>query len=134
MAFLSVQGVSKRFGSVAAVDDVSLEAARGAFLALLGPSGCGKTTLLRMIGGLETPDSGVIAIDGEVMNDVPANLRPTNMVFQNYALFPHLNVFDNIAYGLRRERLGKDVLRARVAAMLGTVRLEGLEARRPDQL
>src|SRR3569833_2219954 len=129
MAFLSVQHVSKHFGDVAAVDAVDLEVPRGAFFALLGPSGCGKTTLLRMIGGFAEPDTGVIAIDGVPMNGVPAHQRPTNMVFQSYAIFPHLNVFDNVAYGLRKERLGAEALRARVAAMLAAVRLGGLERR-----
>ncbi|HEY0265264.1 MAG TPA: ABC transporter ATP-binding protein [Rhizomicrobium sp.] len=134
MSFLSVSKVSKRFGGAVAVDDVDLAVERGEFFALLGPSGCGKTTLLRMIGGFETPDSGAIGIDGEAMNGVPPHLRPTNMVFQNYAIFPHLNVFDNIAYGLRRLKLPKDDLRARVEAMLATVRLEGLGARASSQL
>ena len=109
-------------------------AARGEFFALLGPSGCGKTTLLRMIAGFEAPDSGTISIDGEIMNAVPPHLRPTNMVFQSYAIFPHLNVFDNIAYGLRKLKLPKDAMRAKVEAMLATVRLEGLGGRAADQL
>ena len=104
MTFLWVQKVSKRFGALAAVDSVDLAVPRGAFFALLGPSGCGKTTLLRMIAGFAQPDDGIIAIDGAPMNGVPANLRPTNMVFQSYAIFPHLNVFDNVAYGLRQGR------------------------------
>jgi spermidine/putrescine transport system ATP-binding protein/putrescine transport system ATP-binding protein len=132
--FLSINKVSKRFGALAAVEAVDLEVPRGAFFALLGPSGCGKTTLLRMIAGFARPDSGSIAIDGVAMNEVPAHRRPTNMVFQSYAIFPHLNVFDNIAYGLRRERLGRHGLRARVEAMLATVRLDGLGERRADQL
>ncbi|HVW74977.1 MAG TPA: ABC transporter ATP-binding protein [Rhizomicrobium sp.] len=134
MSFLSLSAVRKSFGALTVVNDVSLEVARGEFFALLGPSGCGKTTLLRMIGGFETPDSGAIAIDGEAMNAVPPHQRPTNMVFQSYAIFPHLNVFDNIAYGLRKQRLPKDTLRARVEAMLATVRLEGLSNRAADQL
>jgi spermidine/putrescine ABC transporter ATP-binding subunit len=134
MSFLSIEKVSKSFGGPLVVDAVDLSIARGEFFALLGPSGCGKTTLLRMVAGFETPDSGVIRIDGEVMNAVPAHRRPTNMVFQNYAIFPHLNVFDNIAYGLRRLRLPKDELHARVDAMLATVRLEGLGGRAADQL
>ena len=134
MTFLWVQKVSKRFGALAAVDSVDLAVPRGAFFALLGPSGCGKTTLLRMIAGFAQPDDGIIAIDGAPMNGVPANLRPTNMVFQSYAIFPHLNVFDNVAYGLRKARLGHDALRARVEAMLATVRLEGLGNRRAEEL
>ena len=134
MSFLSIEKVSKSFGGPPVVDAVDLSIARGEFFALLGPSGCGKTTLLRMIAGFETPDSGSIAIDGEVMNAVPPNLRPTNMVFQSYAIFPHLNVFDNIAYGLRKLKLPRDTLRAKVDAMLATVRLEGLGKRGADQL
>jgi spermidine/putrescine transport system ATP-binding protein/putrescine transport system ATP-binding protein len=134
MSFLSVSQVSKFFGGAPVVDAVSLEVARGEFFALLGPSGCGKTTLLRMIAGFETPDSGAITIDGETMTAVPPHQRPTNMVFQSYAIFPHLNVFDNIAYGLRRLKLPKEVLYAKVEAMLATVRLEGLGSRAADQL
>jgi spermidine/putrescine ABC transporter ATP-binding subunit len=134
MSFLGISNVSKSFGGPPVVDRVSLEVARGEFFALLGPSGCGKTTLLRMIAGFETPDSGTISIDGEVMKTVPPHQRPTNMVFQSYAIFPHLNVFDNIAYGLRKLKLPKDTLRAKVEAMLATVRLEGLGTRAADQL
>ena len=134
MSFLAISSVQKSFGGPAVVNDVSLQVPRGEFFALLGPSGCGKTTLLRMIAGFETPDSGIIAIEGEVMNTVPPNLRPTNMVFQSYAIFPHLNVFDNIAYGLRKLKLPADALRARVEAMLATVRLDGLGSRAADQL
>jgi spermidine/putrescine ABC transporter ATP-binding subunit len=134
MSFLSVSQVSKSFGGPPVVDTVDLAVSRGEFFALLGPSGCGKTTLLRMIAGFETPDSGTITIDGEAMNAVPPHQRPTNMVFQSYAIFPHLNVFDNIAYGLRKLKLPKDALRARIDAMLATVRLEGLGVRAADQL
>jgi len=134
MSFLSISQVSKSFGGPPVVDRVELDVPRGEFFSLLGPSGCGKTTLLRMIAGFETPDSGVIAIDGEAMNSVPPHLRPTNMVFQSYAIFPHLNVFDNIAYGLRKLKLSKQVLHARIEAMLATVRLEGLSGRAADQL
>jgi spermidine/putrescine ABC transporter ATP-binding subunit len=134
MSFLSLSGIRKSFGGLAVVNDVSLEVARGEFFALLGPSGCGKTTLLRMIAGFETQDNGTITIDGEAMNAVPPHQRPTNMVFQSYAIFPHLNVFDNIAYGLRKRKLPRDALRAKVEAMLATVRLEGLGGRAADQL
>jgi spermidine/putrescine ABC transporter ATP-binding subunit len=134
MSFLSIETVSKSFAGPPVVDAVDLSVERGEFFALLGPSGCGKTTLLRMVAGFESPDSGIIRIDGEAMNAVPPHLRPTNMVFQNYAIFPHLNVFDNIAYGLRKLKLPKDTLRARVDAMLATVRLEGLGGRAADQL
>jgi len=134
MSFLSLHQVAKGFGGAPVVDRVDLDIARGEFFALLGPSGCGKTTLLRMIAGFETPDSGDIRIDGVRVNDVPPWARPTNMVFQNYAIFPHLNVFDNIAYGLRKLNLPKDQMRARVEAMLATVRLDGLASRRAEQL
>jgi len=134
MAFVSVSQVSKAFGAAPVVDAVDLSVERGSFFSLLGPSGCGKSTLLRMIAGFETPDSGTITIDGAAMNGVPPNLRPTNMVFQSYAIFPHLNVFDNIAYGLRRSGLSKEDLRRKVEGMLATVRLEGLGDRRSDQL
>src|SRR4249919_3958341 len=121
MSFLSVSQVSKSFGGPPVVDQVSLEVPRGEFFSLLGPSGCGKTTLLRMIAGFETPDSGTISIDGEVMNTVPPHLRPTNMVFQSYAIFPHLNVFDNIAYGLRKARLPRAELERRVEDALAMI-------------
>ena len=134
MSFLTIEHVSKSFGGPPVVDAVDLAIERGEFFALLGPSGCGKTTLLRMVAGFETPDSGTVRIDGEVMNAVPPHRRPTNMVFQNYAIFPHLNVFDNIAYGLRKLKLPKDELHRRVEAMLATVRLEGLGGRAADQL
>jgi spermidine/putrescine transport system ATP-binding protein/putrescine transport system ATP-binding protein len=134
MSFLSIDTVSKSFGGPPVVDGVSLDVQRGEFFALLGSSGCGKTTFLRMIAGFETPDAGTITIDGDVMNTVPPHLRPTNMVFQSYAIFPHLNVFDNIAYGLRKLKLPKEALRAKVEAMLATVRLEGLGGRAADQL
>ena len=134
MSFLSVSQVTKAFGGTPVVKAVDLAVERGEFFGLLGPSGCGKTTLLRMIAGFETPDSGTISIDGEVMNAVPPHQRPTNMVFQSYAIFPHLNVFDNIAYGLRKLKLPRDQLRARVEAMLATVRLDGLGGRAADQL
>jgi spermidine/putrescine transport system ATP-binding protein/putrescine transport system ATP-binding protein len=134
MSFLAIRAVSKSFGGPPVVDTVSLDVDRGEFFALLGPSGCGKTTLLRMIAGFEAPDSGAIVIDGETMTRVPPHLRPTNMVFQSYAIFPHLNVFDNIAYGLRKLKLPKAELRSKVEAMLATVRLEGLESRAANQL
>src|SRR4051812_41931462 len=99
---ISLHAVTKRFGPVVAVNGVTLDIARGEFFSLLGPSGCGKTTLLRLLAGLEFASSGEIIIDGKRMDGVPANLRPTNLVFQNYAIFPHMNVFENIGYGLRR--------------------------------
>ena len=106
-SMISLRNVSKHFGSVKAVDDLSFDIKRGEFFSLLGPSGCGKTTLLRMLAGFETPTSGEIFIDGQPVSTVPPNERPTNMVFQSYAIFPHLNVRQNIAYGLRRRKLDK---------------------------
>jgi spermidine/putrescine ABC transporter ATP-binding subunit len=132
--FISIQSVSKHFGPVAAVDNVSLDIRQGEFFSLLGPSGCGKTTLLRMLGGFETPTEGEIFIDGESLADVPAYHRPTNMVFQSYAIFPHLNVQANIAYGLRKDRLPKEELRRRVDDALALVKLKGLENREATQL
>ena len=98
------EAVSKRFGAVAAVESLSLDIGQSEFFALLGPSGCGKTTLLRLLAGLETPSEGRILLDGEDIGAVPPHLRPVNMMFQNYALFPHLNVQGNIAFGLRQEQ------------------------------
>jgi putrescine transport system ATP-binding protein len=131
---LRFEAVVKKFGAVRAVDRLSLEIRAGEFFALLGPSGCGKTTLLRMLAGFETPDEGRILLDGNDIAQVLPHQRPVNMMFQNYALFPHLNVRDNIAFGLRRARLPRSEIRARVAEMVALVRLEGLEKRRPDQL
>ena len=132
--FISIQHVSKHFGQLAAVDDVSLDIRQGEFFSLLGPSGCGKTTLLRMLGGFETPTLGEIFIDGTSLADVPAYHRPTNMVFQSYAIFPHLNVEANIAYGLRKDRLAQTELRRRVDEMLNLVKLQGLGKRQSTQL
>ncbi|HTQ12900.1 MAG TPA: ABC transporter ATP-binding protein [Rhizomicrobium sp.] len=133
-AYIEIENITRRFGEVIAVDDVSLTMGRGEFFALLGPSGCGKTTLLRLLAGFEFPDAGEIYIDGHEVTGLPPNRRPTNMVFQSYAIFPHLNVFDNIAYGLRRERLARAELQSRVADALAMIRLEGFAARRADQL
>jgi spermidine/putrescine transport system ATP-binding protein/putrescine transport system ATP-binding protein len=131
---IRIEHVCKYFGRLPAVDDISLDLAGGEFFSLLGPSGCGKTTLLRMLAGFEHPTSGRIWIGGADVTNQPPEGRPTNMVFQSYALFPHLDVFRNIAYGLRRERLSKQQVAQRVQAVLSLVRLEGLERRRPDQL
>ena len=131
---LSIDGVSKNFGRVTAVDRVSLDIRENEFFALLGPSGCGKTTLLRMLAGFEAPDAGAIYLDGADIAHVLPHERPVNMMFQNYALFPHLTVEGNIAFGLKRAGLPKDEIAARVAEMVALVRLEGLEKRRPDQL
>jgi spermidine/putrescine ABC transporter ATP-binding subunit len=132
--FIRIQNVTKRFGPVAAVDDADFGIARGEFFSLLGPSGCGKTTLLRMIAGFEYPSDGAILIDGADITDLPPHKRPSNMVFQSYAIFPHLNVFDNIAYGLRKQRLSKDELTRRVDEALAMIKLTGFGTRRGDQL
>ncbi|MBX9710710.1 MAG: ABC transporter ATP-binding protein [Xanthobacteraceae bacterium] len=131
---LRIESVSKRFGGFTAVDDLSLAIGAGEFFALLGPSGCGKTTLLRMLAGFEVPNEGQIYLDGEDIAPVPPHLRPVNMMFQNYALFPHLSVANNIAFGLKRAGLPKPEIGARVGEMIALVRLQGLEKRRPDQL
>ena len=131
---ISLDGVAKAFGGVAAAEGVSLDVAPGEFLALLGPSGCGKTTLLRLIAGFETPDAGRILIDGEDMTGVPPWHRPVNTVFQSYALFPHLSVEANIAFGLKQDRLPKWEIDLRVAEILALVRLEGEAKRKPHQL
>ena len=124
VAFLTLDHVTKRYGQIVAVDGVSLGIRRGEFFSLLGPSGCGKTTLLRMIGGFILPDRGRVMIDDEDVTELPPNKRPTNTVFQSYAIFPHLNVRDNIAYGLRTELLPKDERDARVAQALAMIKLE----------
>ena len=122
--FLEFQGVSKRFGHVRAVNNVSFSVKRGEFFSLLGPSGCGKTTLLRLIAGFEQPDEGRIILDGQDITHLPANKRSVNTVFQNYALFPHLSVYDNIAFGLRVARRPKDEIEREVASMLRLVQME----------
>ena len=131
---LTVEGLSRSFGAQRAVDGVTLSVAPGEFFALLGPSGCGKTTLLRMIAGLETADAGRVLIDGVDVTRMPPHRRPVNMMFQSYALFPHLTVAGNIGFGLRQEGLPRDVIASRVVALLALVRLEGLGKRKPHQL
>ncbi len=126
--------VSKHFAGVTAVDGVSLDIYQGEFFALLGPSGCGKTTLLRMLAGFETPDAGRVLLDGEDLTGVPPHRRPVNMMFQSYALFPHLTVAGNVAFGLKQDGLPKQEIAARIAEMLALLRLEGLETRKPHQL
>src|ERR1700720_2880866 len=131
---LRIEAVVKKFGDFRAVDRLSLDIWPGEFFALLGPSGCGKTTLLRMLAGFETPDEGRILLDGRDIAQVLPHQRPVNMMFQNYALFPHLSVRDNIAFGLKRAGMPRSEIDARVAEMVALVKLEGLEKRRPDQL
>jgi spermidine/putrescine transport system ATP-binding protein len=131
---IALEGVSKRFGKVEAVRDVSLDIREGEFFSLLGPSGCGKTTTLRMIGGFEQPDDGRILLRGVDVTAVPPNRRNVNMVFQHYALFPHMSIGDNIAFGMRLKKVAKSEQRGRVGEMLEIVSLEGLEKRKPAQL
>ncbi|MGE4250161.1 MAG: ABC transporter ATP-binding protein [Parvibaculaceae bacterium] len=134
-AIVSLRNVTKMFpGGVKAVDDISFDIAQNEFFALLGPSGCGKTTLLRMISGLETPTSGQIVIGGEDMALTPPNKRPTNMVFQSYAVFPHMTVADNVAYGLKVTGVPAEETKRRVGEALEMVKLTHLAARKPDQM
>lgn len=126
--------LTKRFGLHLAVDAIDLDIPGGEFFSMLGPSGCGKTTTLRMIAGFEKPDAGRIILNGDDMAQAPPNHRPVNTVFQNYALFPHLNVFDNVAFGLRRGRLTKDEVARRAGEALEMVMLSGLEKRKPSEL
>jgi spermidine/putrescine transport system ATP-binding protein len=126
--------LTKRFGQVTAVDGISLDIRSGEFFSLLGPSGCGKTTTLRMIGGFELPTAGAIELRGQDITMEPPERRPVNMVFQSYALFPHLSVFDNVAFGLRRRKTEDAEVKRRVDAALELVRLPGFGRRRPDQL
>ena len=132
--FIKITNLSKNFDEVVAVDDVSVNVAKGEFFSLLGPSGCGKTTLLRILAGFEYPSSGSVSIDGADVTDVPANLRPTNMVFQNYAIFPHINVRRNIEFGLRKEKISSQEMNDRVTEALKMVKLEGYENRFSNQL
>ena len=129
-----LERVTKRFGDVAAVDDMSLDIAEGEFFSMLGPSGCGKTTTLRMIGGFEDPTLGTIYLGGRDVTDLPPYKREVNTVFQSYALFPHLNVFENVAFGLRRKKTAKDEVATRVTQVMDLVDLEGFETRKPGQM
>ncbi|MEM7508664.1 MAG: ABC transporter ATP-binding protein [Pseudomonadota bacterium] len=131
---VSIRNVSKFFGSFTAVEDVSVDIEPGEFFCLLGPSGCGKTTLLRMIAGFETPSEGDILLDGEDMTETPPNKRPINMVFQSYAVFPHMTVADNVAYGLKIDGVARAEIATRVEEALGLVQLSPFAKRKPDQL
>ena len=131
---IALDAVTKSFGAVTAVDRVSLALGEGEFFALLGPSGCGKTTLLRMIAGFEVPDTGSVLLDGQDITRLRANRRPINLMFQSYALFPHMSVRANIAYGLEMEKLPKSEIRQRTDAVLEQTQLGDLAGRRPDQL
>src|SRR5215210_7736217 len=134
MPFLSLKNLSRSFGSTRAVADVSLDVNQGEFFGLLGPSGCGKTTTLRMIAGLEKPDNGSISFVGADITHLPPERRGFGMVFQNYALFPHLNVFENVAFGLRARHKAKEEMRQRVNSALALVQLPGYDKRRVDEL
>ena len=131
---IKLDGVTKRFDEVAAVDNVSLGIAKGEFFSLLGPSGCGKTTTLRMIAGFEQPSEGHILLEGKPVEDVPPNERNVNTVFQSYALFEHLNVSDNVAFGLKRKKVPKDEITKRVAEALELVSLEQRATARTSEL
>ena len=132
--YVEIERVNKSFGDFTAVKDVSLKVYKGEIFCLLGASGCGKTTLLRMLGGFETPSSGRILIDGEDMTGVPPYERPVNMMFQSYALFPHMNVEQNVAFGLKQDRLPKGEIQSRVATMLDLVKMGEYARRKPHQL
>lgn len=131
---IEIKGLYKKFGDFVAVSDLNLSLAEGEFFSLLGPSGCGKTTVLRILAGFQAPTKGRVAIDGQIMDGIPANSRPTNMVFQNYAIFPHLDVGDNVAFGLRRQKLSKQEIQNRVNEALEMVELQGLETRKAGEL
>jgi putrescine transport system ATP-binding protein len=132
--FIEIRNVTKRFGEFTAVDDVSLNIYKREFYSLLGPSGCGKTTLLRMLAGFERPTEGTILLDGEDMSQVPPHERPVNMMFQSYALFPHMTVEQNIGFGLKQERVPRDEIRKRVAEVIEMVQLGPFARRKPHQL
>ncbi len=131
---VGIRGVTKRFGDVVAVDNIDLDITDGEFFSLLGPSGCGKTTTLRMIAGLEYPTEGSITIHGEEMGLRPPNKRPVNTVFQSYALFPHMTVAGNVAFGLQMQKISEDETNRRVGEAIDLVRLSGMENRRPGML
>ena len=131
---LEIRGVTKRFGSHTALSELDLTVEAGEFLSLLGPSGCGKTTLLRMIAGFEEPTTGHILLSGQDLVGVPVHRRPVNTVFQSYALFPHMSVSDNVAYGLKQKRVPKTEIRERVIEALRLVQMDGFADRKPDQL
>lgn len=131
---LSIHGISKRFGTNDVLKGIDLELKRGEFFTLLGSSGCGKTTLLRILAGLEQPDTGHLLLNGVDITDVPPDKRNINTVFQNYALFPYMNVFNNIAYGLKIRKVNKQEIKERVSEMLDVIQLPGFEQRMPNQL
>ena len=132
--YVELKNINKTYGSYQASRNVNLGIEKGKLIGLLGPSGSGKTTILRMIAGLETPDSGEVIIDGKVVNDVPASQRGIGFVFQNYALFRYMTVYDNVAFGLKVQKADKKKIDARVRELIKLVGLEGLEKRYPSQL
>ncbi|UWP89836.1 ABC transporter ATP-binding protein [Aliiroseovarius crassostreae] len=131
---IQFQNVTKRFGDFTAIDDLTIDIYEREFFALLGPSGCGKTTMMRMLAGFENPTEGVISLDGQDIAPVPPNKRAVNMMFQSYALFPHLSVAENIAFGLKRDKMPKDQIEARVEEMLSLVQLNKFASRKPHQI
>ena len=131
---IQFQNVTKRFGDFTAIDNLTIDIYEREFFALLGPSGCGKTTMMRMLAGFENPTQGVISLDGQDIAPVPPNKRAVNMMFQSYALFPHLSVADNIAFGLKRDKMPKDQIEARVEEMLSLVQLNKFASRKPHQI
>ena len=132
--YIRIENVTKKFGDFTAIDNLSLDIYKSEFFSLLGPSGCGKTTLLRMLAGFENVTDGRILVDGEDMSDIPPHLRPINMMFQSYALFPHMTVEKNIAFGLKQDKLPDDVINQRVEEMLELVELTKFAKRKPNQL
>ena len=132
--YVELNHIQKRFGNYQASDDVSFGIEKGKLIGLLGPSGSGKTTILRMIAGLEHPDSGEIKIDGKVVNDIPASKRGIGFVFQNYALFRYMTVYDNIAFGLKVQKADRKTIHSRVMELVDLIGLRGLERRYPSQL
>ena len=133
-SYVELRNINKTFGDYRASDDVSFSIEKGKLIGLLGPSGSGKTTILRILAGLETADSGDIYIDGKKVNGIPASKREIGFVFQNYALFPHMTVFENVAFGLKLQKLPKNEIRERVEHMLALVKLTGMDKRYPRQL
>src|SRR5210317_2456962 len=131
---IQFKNVTKRFGDFTAIDDLTIDIFEREFFALLGPSGCGKTTLMRMLAGFETPSEGTILLEGQDIARVPPNKRAVNMMFQSYALFPHLTVYDNIAFGLKRSDMPKSEIAGRVEEMLTLVKLNKFAARKPHQI
>ena len=132
--YVELRDINKKFGNYKASDHVSFGIEKGKLIGLLGPSGSGKTTILRMIAGLENPDSGEIVIDGKIVNNIPASQRGIGFVFQNYALFRYMTVFDNIAFGLKVQKEDKQKIKERVSELIRLIGLEGLEKRYPSQL